>query len=194
MHKLSSSFVLGYHGCDRAVAERLLQGEPFAHSRNDYDWLGSGIYFWEANPVRRLEFASEWASRGKIDDPYVIGAVVELGYCLDVTTSAGAAAIVAAYEDFILYCEIAGTEIPQNRGGDDRLLRNLDCAVVNHLHKVIEADNKPPFDTVKGVFIEGGPIYENSGFYGKTHIQLCVRNRSCIKGVFRVSDDQLQPV
>jgi len=26
LHKLSSSFVLGYHGCDRAVAERLIAG------------------------------------------------------------------------------------------------------------------------------------------------------------------------
>ena len=36
-------------------AERLLAGEPFQKSINDYDWLGHGIYFWEANPLCGLE-------------------------------------------------------------------------------------------------------------------------------------------
>ena len=35
------------------------------------------------------------------------------------------------------------------------------------------------------VFLEGRPVYEGSGFYGKTHIQIAVRNSDCIKGVFR---------
>jgi hypothetical protein len=42
MHRLSSCFVLGYHGCDRDVGERLLAGEAFQPSDNDYDWLGPG--------------------------------------------------------------------------------------------------------------------------------------------------------
>jgi len=32
--------VVGYHGCDAEVAERILDGTPFTPSRNDYDWLG----------------------------------------------------------------------------------------------------------------------------------------------------------
>lgn len=39
--------VIAYHGCDVETAERLLSGEPFKPSQNDYDWLGEGIYFWE---------------------------------------------------------------------------------------------------------------------------------------------------
>jgi hypothetical protein len=39
--------------------------------------------------------------------------------------------------------------------------------------------------------IEGGRIYEEAGFFEKIHIQICVREKSCIKGVFRVSDDYL---
>jgi hypothetical protein len=49
MHELSSSFVLGYHGCDKKVGERVLAGERLKPSENEYDWLGHGIYFWEAN-------------------------------------------------------------------------------------------------------------------------------------------------
>jgi len=39
-------------------------------------------------------------------------------------------------------------------------------------------------DTVRGVFTEGEPLYENAGFRNKTHIQICVMNPKCIKGYF----------
>lgn len=39
--------VIGYHGCDRAVAEKVLQNKThLKQSDNSYDWLGPGIYFW----------------------------------------------------------------------------------------------------------------------------------------------------
>jgi hypothetical protein len=89
LHRLTSAFILGYHGCDQGVGERLLAGTAFAPSNNDYDWLGPGIYFWEANPLRGLEFAEEASKRrtSSIKRPFVIGAVIELGLCLDLTTS-----------------------------------------------------------------------------------------------------------
>ncbi len=183
--------MLGYHGCDRSVAEALLAGAAFAASQNDWDWLGSGIYFWEANPLRGLEFAQEWQARGKIDDPYVVGAVLDLGSCLDLMTSTGIAAVKAAHADFLEYTAAASKRAPTNRGGDDALLRELDCAVINHLHHVREAARLAPFDSVNGVFIEGGQIYEGAGFYNKTHVQICIRRPDCIKGVFRVPDDHL---
>lgn len=62
MHSLSTSFVLGYHGCDASVGERLLRNSPFKNSENSYDWLGHGIYFWESNPDRALDWAREVAS------------------------------------------------------------------------------------------------------------------------------------
>lgn len=80
MHSLSTSFVLGYHGCDKAVGERLLAGEPFKASANTCDWLGRGSYFWEANPRRGLDFAVELKNSRrrevKIDMPFVVGAVM----------------------------------------------------------------------------------------------------------------------
>ncbi len=41
----------------------MLDGEDFKPSDNDYDWLGPGIYFWESNWARGLEFASEQMKR-----------------------------------------------------------------------------------------------------------------------------------
>jgi hypothetical protein len=175
-----------------------LNGTPFNASQNDYDWLGHGVYFWEANPVRGLEFArllQKWrAENGRlpeIREPYVIGAVIELGFCLDLFSSSGTEAVSRAHADFLEYCTKANAKIPENSGGRDLLFRHLDCAVINHLHAVRRSARLAPFDTVKGPFIEGGPIYPNSGFYEKTHIQICVLNLECIKGVFRVPDDQL---
>ena len=91
MHRLSSSFVLGYHGCDGTVAARLLAGARWQPSQNDYDWLGEGRYFWEANPRRGLDFAIEASKRprAKIKNPAVVGAIIDLGNCLDLMTMAG---------------------------------------------------------------------------------------------------------
>jgi len=196
LHRLSSTFVLGYHGCDRDVGESLIAGTPFIASENDYDWLGPGVYFWEANPRRGLEFARElqrWrkGKANEIKEPYVVGAVIEMGFCLDLTTSTGIQAVAATHQDFLDFCGEVNADIPVNTGGRDLVFRKLDCAVIGHLHKIRQADGLQAFDTVKGVFIEGDRIYPESGFFEKTHIQLCVRNLACIKGVFRVPADQL---
>ena len=194
MHRLSSAFVLGYHGCDKAVAEALLSGEEFKTSRNDYDWLGSGIYFWEANPVRGLEFANElmnssWGA--DVTVPAVVGAVIDLGLCLDLMTSAGVRLVEEAHKAYISTCEMAEVELPKNSTDKDSLRRPLDCAVFEQLHDIRKEAGDLSIDTVRGVFVEGNPVYEGAGFNKKTHIQICVRNPSNIKGVFRVSGDQL---
>jgi hypothetical protein len=196
VHELSSSFILAYHGCDRSVAERLLNNKRFRLSENDYDWLGSGVYFWEANPARALDWARHLKKVGKsgparIRQPYAIGAVINLGYCLDLISTNGIEFVKEAYLDFKHYMEQSGSPMPTNRGGDDLLQRYLDCAVINHIHSVIKRDKGKAFDTVRGVFLEGKRIYNTSGFYEKTHIQICVRSLSNIKGVFRVPDNQL---
>jgi hypothetical protein len=75
------------------------------------------------------------------------------------------------------------------------LARRLDCAVIQMLHDIRKDEKNSPgsVDTVFGMFLEGAPIYENSGFRDKTHIQICVCNPACILGVFRVSDDDVTP-
>ena len=192
MHRLSSSFVLGYHGCDLKIAEKLLSGVDFKPSHNDFDWLGPGIYFWEANPLRGLEFAEELRNltRGpNIQTPAVVGAIVELGLCLDLTTSAGVQHVLSAHQRLVQIADAAGYPLPKN--SPDQLRRNLDCGVIRLLHDIRNEANESPIDSVRGVFLEGDPIFDGSGFYAKTHIQFCVCNPESIKGVFRVPDHQL---
>lgn len=195
MHRLSAGFILGYHGCARPVADRLLGGEAFAYSANDYDWLGQGIYFWEANPLRGLEFAMEaLRRRHSDDDPCVIGAVIEYGNCLDLTTSVGIRLVQRGFSSLKASAEAAGRPLPRNSSDRDHLRRNLDCVVIERVHEFLLEGGAPPFDTAKGVFTEGTPAYEGGAILEKTHIQIAVRNPAVIKGVFRVPDQHLRPI
>jgi hypothetical protein len=59
-------------------------------------------------------------------------------------------------------CRIA--KLPISIGGHDLLFRKLDCAVINHIHASLKQAALQAFDSARGVFIEGGRLYENSSF------------------------------
>lgn len=52
-------------------------------SENAHDWLGRGYYFWENNYERALDFAQNPPGKKKYDRPAVLGAVIDLQFCLD---------------------------------------------------------------------------------------------------------------
>lgn len=192
MSRLATSFVLGYHGCDKSVAEAVVSGNAELNpSQNDYDWLGHGIYFWEADPQRAMEYAAEIVDRGKIVEPAIVGAVIDLRECLDLTNRRDLELVHDAHEEYVCEQQLSGLPLPKNKRvkGDpngDRLLRYLDCAVINHLHHVLSiVGSVPKIDTVRGMFNEGGPLYEGAGFESKTHTQIAVRNADCIIGYFK---------
>lgn len=193
MYSKLPHLVLGFHGCDQSTFDQVvLDGKPLRPSKNDYDWLGHGVYFWEQNLDRGLSWAREQARCGSIENPAVIGAVIDLGYCLNLTDSRYIDLLENEYKIMEAEFELLGLDLPRNEGRtEDRLLRRLDCAVVQHLHARIEAEQEKspdgafePFDSVRGLFSEGPPIYDGSGFRKKTHVQICVRNPNCIKGYF----------
>ena len=188
-----SSIHIGYHGCDRETGERVLAGETeLRSSTNDYDWLGDGIYFWENDAER----AAHWArsvqrhgkrSRSKIEEPFVIGAVIQMGNCLDLMQAESIHLVRDAHERLQMVCAELGTEMPQNRLVDGELvLRHLDCAVVQFLHQRRVEVGLPAFETVRAAFPEGTPLYETAGFLERTHIQICVRHPVSVLGYFRV--------
>jgi hypothetical protein len=192
------SFVLGFHGCDKAVAEAIFTDTTphLRASQNEYDWLGHGIYFWENSPERAMAWATSQRSRRraahKINEPAVIGAVIDLGHCLNLLDSKYGQIIKSGYSDLSASLLNAGKSMPTNRkppNSDEILLRALDCAVVNTIHARRKEDRLQPFDSVRAAFIEGKPIYDSGGFFEKTHIQVCVRDTGKIKGYFRPISD-----
>ncbi len=192
MSRLHTSFILGYHGCERSVAEPVIAGiDVLQPSDEVYDWLGHGIYFWEADPRRALEWSEEHGHK----EPFVLGAVIDLGECLDLLARENVELLKVAYDDLARRIKEGGVKkLPTNRHGKEKLRRELDCAVINHLHwMAADAEYRAEaglpengFDTVRGLFQEGVEIYDSAGFREKTHVQITVRNTACIKGVFRV--------
>jgi len=190
--------ILAYHGCSLETAQQLLGGSPFLHSVQDYDWLGSGIYFWENDILRAYQWATE--SRLNFDHPSVVGAVIELGNCLDLTTQSGIAAVKRAYDEFMETSESDGVPIPVNvdtarNPSGDKILRRLDCAVMNYLYKIAKTEQESdpqsqPYATVRAMFPEGKELYPGAGFRDKTHIQVCVREPEQIMGIFRIPEWQ----
>jgi hypothetical protein len=92
------------------------------------------------------------------------------------------------YEPFKDPMFAAGLPMPENKGSSeddhDLLLRYLDCAVINFSHQMRKAEKLKAFDTVRGVFFEGGSIFAGSRIREKTHIQIAVRDPKRILGYF----------
>lgn len=201
MYATLPTFVLGFHGCDQSVVDAVVSGRlELRPSENDYDWLGHGIYFWENDPARALEYAQllkhrPKRGRGTIDEPAVLGAVIDPGHCLNLMESTALSLLRDTYDTLCEFVSASGSAIPVNSAptssSNDLLLRRLDCAVIELLHEVNAGRS---FDTVRGLFFEGDDLYPNAGFREKNHIQICVRNPNCIKGFFlpRVQNDRYQ--
>lgn len=193
----SLGITLGHHGCDQKVGEDILSPHKrhIEISTNDYYWLGSGAYFWENDPERALQWAEMVRANAqhfgqKISRPFVLGAIIDLGLCLDLTNAACLDEIRAAHHDMRQFWQDAGLALPQNKpgfkGDVDLVKRHLDCATVNFLHQLRAKKGLPAYDTVRGPFTEGRPLYEGAKIMDRTHIQICVRNpRVSIRGYFR---------
>lgn len=198
MYSTMPNLVLAFHGCDKSTYDNILvRHENMYISMNDYDWLGNGMYFWEQNLERAWQWAESAAKNPKsnINTPAVIGAIIDMGYCLNLLDSRSIELLKKQYEVFRLKLHLSGQEIPTNKNlknDPNLLLRYLDCAVIQDLHAEREEHKLKAFDSVRGLFQEGEQIYPTSGFLEKTHIQICVRNPNCIKGFFaprEIDDD-----
>jgi len=195
MYTTRTGLILGFHGCDKSVVEKVILGkEPLKKSENAHDRLGHGIYFWEtARPVLwnlppiYLKDRPE-RSKAPIKNPAVLGAIINLGFTLDLMDYQNLQLVKQGYD---LLSSDNSIPMPQNLPShkDDELLnRELDCAVIQTLHTVREETKEQSFDSVRGVFWEGGELYPTAGFREKDHIQLSIRNPNCITGFFLPRD------
>lgn len=193
--------MIGFHGCDVSVRDGLLnRPQVIVKSEKPYDWLGHGIYFWENNLERAMQWAREKALRKQIKTPAVIGAILSPDHCLDLTDSRFIDMLGAYYNLLALSYKELGKELPSNTDiredvHKDKIIRELDCTVIEFMHQKIQEQRTEDirtkgfseyrsFDSARGVFTEGGPAFPGAGIRKKSHIQLCIRNPNCIKGFF----------
>lgn len=191
MYNKKTNLLIGFHGCDKSVRDAVINGGQLKPSLNDYDWLGNGTYFWENDYIRALEWAEQAAKRtsSSVKEPAVLGAVIDLGNCLDFTNRDSVPILKAGYEWLKESHKREGRPMPRNKnvkGNNDFLLRELDCAVIQSIHKISREKDSPfePYDSVRGLFLEGNSVYEGACIKEKTHIQLCIINPNCVKGYF----------
>jgi hypothetical protein len=194
MYSKRAGFVLGFHGCDKELRDRIVseKGILLKKSENNYDWLGHGAYFWENNHERAFNFAQELKDnppKGKenlIKEPAVLGAIIDLGHCLDLLDSKHLDALKISHEYLCQSSKAHNLVLPKNivSPSGELLQRYLDCAVIEAAHELNEILKEPDYDSVRGVFFEGDDLYENAGFKEKNHIQIAIRNQDCIKGFF----------
>lgn len=201
MYSTIPNLVLGFHGCDKTVADQIIGGkEMMKPSVNNYDWLGNGLYFWENDPERALDYArfikeNPGRSQTKIEIPAVIGAVIDLGYCLNLLERNSIERLAIAYKGLKKSLKSSGLPMPQNLrplGEEyDVLLRKLDCAVIEYVHHI---NPGRPYDSVRAAFWEGEPAYPDAGIMRKNHIQICIRNTNCIRGFFYPLEADLEQI
>lgn len=178
--------VFGFHSCDREIGLAILHGEiDLKASTNKWDWLGSGIYFWEQNPGRALEYAVECAEgkqffAGKIKNPFVIGAVINMGNCLNLLEGESVPILQKAYDGLVKVSAHAEVPLSENKQSN----RALDCAVIQYLHHSNVKNNLASYDTIRSSFDEGGEIYTGSTFTKRLHIEVCVLNPDMILGYY----------
>jgi len=199
LYSNKTNLLIAFHGCDEDVFDAVIRGgEELNFSHNDYDWLGGGIYFWEANYERALEWA-ELHVRKSGKKPAVIGAVIDLGYCMDLTQAKYLQTLRLGYKHLCKLAKKNNTCLPENiapEGASDTLLRRLDCSVIEAVHETMKEAGVPGYDSVRGMFLEGPELYPGAGFREKNHLQICVRNPNCIKGYFApkgINNDFVNP-
>ena len=183
-----SRYILGYHGCDDETAGKIASGkDELRPSQNDYDWLGHGLYFWEDGYERALRWATEQSKskrpQNRIKNPGVLGAVIDLGHCLDLIQVEYLDLVKDAHDRMLqLFAEIE--KDPPINAGREMSLRKLDCAVFESLHQFRDNESQPRFNTVRAFFTEGEALYPTAGIRRLDHIQICVRDKASITGYF----------
>jgi len=104
-----------------------------ASQQNIYDWLGDGIYFWENDPIRAMQWAQETAARKEEYTPAIIGAVIDLGNCIDLSTQDTHDWLRRTYDIVERAYSAHDLPLPTN----DRKRSELDCTVINTFHALI---------------------------------------------------------
>jgi hypothetical protein len=176
--------VVAFHGTTVAAANRLVNGGPFTPSSRIFEWLGTGVYFWEYAPKQAWWWTTEQRKNAR---PAVVGAMIRLGNCLDLLDPDNVRWLKGVHDDMMDKWRKAKVQIPVNV----RDKRNLDCAVLNWVYTQSEAA-PTPIETSRGVYVptdKAKRVWRGSWIYEEAHIQICVRKPQNILALWHVRRD-----
>ena len=137
--------VYGYHGTSKRSAQEILE-RGFDFSINDYDWLGTGVYFFQDAPMR----AVSWAKERYPDSPAVIKSELILKNCIDLLDIDWYPIIRETYEMFVKEYEKAKIPLPPQNPLKSKAHR-LDCAFFNYIVEKVFASQNVTIDSIRGM-------------------------------------------
>jgi hypothetical protein len=178
---------IGYHGTTYENALELAKGNYRALSERKGKWLGRGLYFFEDN----LELAANYARAAAADggEPGILCADIDLSHCLDVTRTYGQTHIRNAHrsleeewrskgeegvkqEPFLLHeGQVRAGFSGEWAGGNNK----LDHVVIERAIELARLQKDFVFDTVRGIFLEEGPLFRSSWLFEGAHVAIAVR-------------------
>lgn len=180
-------WVNGYHGTSRRRAENILAA-GFRPSNNGYDWLGTGVYFWQDAPNHALH----WAKQNHPTEPAVIKSRLRIdNTCLDLldmSTIENSNFWLDSYNELTEVYRRREQNLPtQNPAIPGK--RRLDCAFFDYLietfaQKSIRYTVSETIGSVRCAFVEGNPIFPGSAMYDRTHVQISIFNLDLIESSF----------
>jgi hypothetical protein len=166
--------VYGYHGTSQTKATNILK-HGFLASDNDYDWLGTGIYFFQDAPIR----AKQWATQQHPNNPAVICAQIQLENCIDLFDVGWQPALKNMYNLFIERHRLLNRPLPKQSPHSSKAHR-LDCAFLNFVHEFILRQGQS-IESIRATFIEGERLFPNSAIFDLAHVQIAIRNPALIQ-------------
>lgn len=181
--------VNGYHATSSENVESILEN-GFRLSENAEDWLGDGIYFWQDAPARAWQYAKEKRQQERFNGtPAVVGAqiLLPLGATIDLFDAHWIHRLRRKYFQLLSGMLRGGMEIEeyektfrQSTDIETPKARRVDRLVINSLVGEIAVREGHPIMAVRASFPEGAPVYPESGFRTKSHVQLAIREPKLI--------------
>jgi hypothetical protein len=171
--------IYGYHGTSQTKAASILEN-GFRASDNDYDWLGTGIYFFQDAPLR----AKQWATQQHPNNPAIICSSIRLENCIDLFDIGWQPLLKNVYNPFVEQYRSTNRPFPKQNPERSKAHR-LDCAFFNFAIELISRQGQS-VDSVRAAFMEGERLFPDSAIFDLAHIQIAIRNPTLIKASYLV--------
>jgi hypothetical protein len=168
--------VYGFHGTSIEAASSILEG-GFRSSRNEYDWLGDGVYFFQDAPTR----AWEWATALFGAEAAVVGARIRCdpNEWMDLLDIRWATTLADVHDAFLAELKRSDLPLPRQTTGAHR----LDRAVINYAVGILE-QQQVIIRAVRAAFAEGASVFPGSALFDRAHVQIAVRDMTLIEAVW----------
>ena len=160
--------IVGFHGTTKGSAKSILQFKKFIISKDDEEWLGPGVYFFE-DDIKQAYYYCVRAK--KINDWSILKSDIYAEVVIDLVDTE-----TREYFERILN-KIKHRYLKRADGRPRKLMNSVT------LNIMYEAN---PYDVVRGIF-----QVPSTGYLSRTNLmclqkQICVRNLDCIKTITEV--------